>query len=269
MILPIKYRTYNKKLFAVAGEEQEWKVIRQYGNSPKVITPISQNYGDDFIWTDANPVAWRGRYLYKDILDLPKRHNGIDLTTGGESGVCLYAPHDGKITELMTKDGLGIRLQGEKYQSIFFHLQKFLVSINQEVKQGDLIALTDNTGTASTAPHLHWGVRPANWKDNGDKMRGYFDFRDLIEDLDIYLLEEKEGMWLQHLGTGAVYEYRNGLLYHLNDKAVYDKNGNKHYELIDAVLRKMKKGIEPNSLRGMTEQEFNKYKNLVYGYQGL
>jgi hypothetical protein len=44
------------------------------------------------------------------------------------------------------------------YMTIYGHLQKIKVELNQAVQAGDVIGLSDNTGN-STGPHLHFEVR--------------------------------------------------------------------------------------------------------------
>lgn len=42
--------------------------------------------------------------------------------------------------------------------SLYSHLSKFKVKVGQEVKKGDIVALSGSTGRVS-GPHLHWGVK--------------------------------------------------------------------------------------------------------------
>lgn len=104
-----------------------------------------------------------------------KGHNGIDYRLFDKNGNKatkseVYAPHDGVIKERRNDaDGYGLylKLESETEGSVLAHLDSFLVNINKHVKQGDLIAIADNTGW-STGSHLHWGYYrlPRN-RDNG------------------------------------------------------------------------------------------------------
>jgi murein DD-endopeptidase MepM/ murein hydrolase activator NlpD len=38
-----------------------------------------------------------------------------------------------------------------------YHLKSFVATVGQQVKQGDLVAYSDNTGL-STGAHLHWDI---------------------------------------------------------------------------------------------------------------
>ena len=46
---------------------------------------------------------------------------------------------------------------GYGLSSIYVHLSKITVKLNQVIKQGQEIGLVGMTGRA-TGPHLHWGV---------------------------------------------------------------------------------------------------------------
>jgi GH25 family lysozyme M1 (1,4-beta-N-acetylmuramidase) len=123
-----------------------------------------------------------------------KGHNGIDFRTRFIDSPLgkryVTAPQSGVITEIRDQGASGygkyVRMECEKdkdgnEQHIFAHLKKAYVYIGQQIEQGDLIALTDNTG-ASTGSHLHWGYRPPGWKriyDNGFK--GYIDQINFIQ----------------------------------------------------------------------------------------
>lgn len=256
MISPLKYKNYDGKLWIKSGEEEVWKVAKVYNNSPKIITPISQNYGEDFVWRSETPVGWKGRYLYRDILKLPKGHNGIDFTAPIAS--CVYAPFDGKITRLDKTDAWGMWLTGEKLEFVGLHLSKFIASLNQEVKKGDLIALTGNTGMATTAPHLHGGVRLKNWQEDG--MRGYFDFRDLIENLDVEELPYKDGDCLLVRPWGKFYVVENGdLVYYDSEKDPITR----HIDIVDFFIKKNKTGLPPNFIKVTNENDIKKFNNLI------
>lgn len=89
-----------------------------------------------------------------------KGHNGTDW--GMPNGTEILAPHDGKIIEAYyDANGYGkyIKVENDKEGSILAHLQKYVVKIGDIVKEGQLIAYSNNTG-ASTGPHLHWGYYP-------------------------------------------------------------------------------------------------------------
>lgn len=87
------------------------------------------------------------------------QHLGTDFETAlntpvraTNSGIVVYAKElsiYGKI--LVIDHGLGIF-------SLYLHLNEFKVSAGQRVAQGDIIALSGNTGY-STAPHLHFSIK--------------------------------------------------------------------------------------------------------------
>lgn len=97
------------------------------------------------------------------------RHNGVDFLPG--TGKRLYAPYDGVIEQVgFQPTGAGnylvIRSQGpyefpdgEFYcRSTYMHLESTSVKTGANVKQGDLVAIADNTGF-STGAHTHWALQ--------------------------------------------------------------------------------------------------------------
>lgn len=255
MQLPIKYKLYNNRLYVRWGLEDIWKEAQVIDSSINVLTPITQVFGNDFVWTLSDHPTWIGKYFYKDILGIPG-HNGIDFTA--PTGTRLYAPHDGKITELMASDGYGIRLENSEYTSVFYHLKEWHCSLNQEVKKGDFIALTDNTGRYTTGPHLHWGVRPKNYTPNA--YNGYMDFRGFIEDLDVKRLPYEDGQCLiRTQANGEFYVVENG------DLVFYpsDKQTDRHIPIVDFFLKQKDKGLPKGFIKAIKEDEFSLYTNLI------
>ncbi len=96
----------------------------------------------------------------------PAPHNGVDLAT--PSGTEVLATGDGVVTRVATHKYAGkyivIDYTGP-YGSRFLHLSKILVKKGQQVKRGQVIALSGNTGR-TTGAHLHYELhirgRPVN-----------------------------------------------------------------------------------------------------------
>ena len=92
----------------------------------------------------------------------PKRpHYGIDIAA--KEGTEIIAPLD-SIVRMAEKDlyytGGTIMLDhGHGVTSVYSHLSKILVKVNENIKKGDIIGLVGSTGR-STGPHLDWRI---NW----------------------------------------------------------------------------------------------------------
>lgn len=111
-----------------------------------------------------------------------KGHNGQDY--GLPSKTEVLAPHDGKVLERAndpTGYGNYLKIESAIEGSILAHLDSFKVNLGDEVKEGQVVALSDNTGF-STGPHLHWGYYriPRNRND------GYLGYIDQISFIDNY-----------------------------------------------------------------------------------
>lgn len=82
-------------------------------------------------------------------------HNGIDLAV--PTGTPVKAPMDG-VVSLVNSGGDGgnqiIIRHSNGYYTGYAHLSRLLVKKGDRIKQGDVIALSGNTGK-STGPHLH------------------------------------------------------------------------------------------------------------------
>ena len=82
-------------------------------------------------------------------------HNGLDISA--ETGTDIKAVYDGIVTvaeELTTGNGIYCIIDHGGISTLYAHCSELLVSVGDEVKQGDVIAKVGSTGN-STGPHLH------------------------------------------------------------------------------------------------------------------
>jgi murein DD-endopeptidase MepM/ murein hydrolase activator NlpD len=86
-------------------------------------------------------------------------HEGTDFSV--PAGTPVYAPADGVVMvaePLVVRGNAVVIDHGWGLYSGYWHLSEFKVTPGQTVQQGDLIALSGNTGL-STGAHLHWDMR--------------------------------------------------------------------------------------------------------------
>lgn len=103
------------------------------------------------------------RYGVVDRLH-PHSHRGLDLVM--PSGTELHSPVDGIITKVIdygnNNAGKCITIKTDSGESVIMgHLSKFKVHEGQTIQEGDLVALSGNTGH-STGAHLHLGMKNAD-----------------------------------------------------------------------------------------------------------
>ena len=87
-----------------------------------------------------------------------KNHKGIDI--GVPTGSAVIASADGtvEISGESSSSGKWIKINHSNgVKTVYMHNSILLVAVGQNVKQGDIIALSGNTGISS-GPHLHFGV---------------------------------------------------------------------------------------------------------------
>jgi murein DD-endopeptidase MepM/ murein hydrolase activator NlpD len=102
-------------------------------------------------------------------------HNGDDLAAGEQN---VYAACDGVVVEkqtvparglglgILTNEAVDLNQFGTHFAKVrYWHLKTMYVEVGQQVKAGDLIGVTDNTGYSS-GNHLHFEVQPMD-KDAG------------------------------------------------------------------------------------------------------
>lgn len=112
-----------------------------------------------------------------------KGHNGVDLRTRFIDSPLgrryVHAAASGIVSEINVKDkesgyGIYVRVRhGDGSETIYAHLTKTYVFLDQHVNSLERIGLSGNTGD-STGPHLHFGWRPSGWNTNyGNGFKGY------------------------------------------------------------------------------------------------
>ena len=97
---------------------------------------------------------------YHPILKIRRMHNGIDIIN--DIGTKVYAPGGGVVEFVGRRGGLGLTLEinhSYGYKTIYGHLSQINVKQGQVIERGTLIALTGNSGTLTSGPHLHYEVR--------------------------------------------------------------------------------------------------------------
>lgn len=114
------------------------------------------------------------------IENVMKMHNGVDYGTSGLN-LPLYAIADGYV-RVSTFDktlgnyiSIGIELDGQKYRTVYKHMQKLShLKVGEKVKKGDLVGYVGKTG-AVTGTHLHFDFI----KDDNGKLT-YLDFEKAV-----------------------------------------------------------------------------------------
>jgi len=88
----------------------------------------------------------------------PAFHEGIDISTSRSEPVLATA--DGKVLRSGWAGEYGKAIEighGDRYTTLYGHLEQTLVAEGQTVRRGDRVGLVGSTGR-STAPHLHYEV---------------------------------------------------------------------------------------------------------------
>ncbi len=91
--------------------------------------------------------------------NLIKGHTGVDYKFIFEP---LPSPVTGEVVNITLQPEMGncIYIKGQEEGNIlvFAHLSHVNVKVGDKVNRGDIIAITGNSGSKSTAPHLHFEI---------------------------------------------------------------------------------------------------------------
>ena len=129
---------------------------------------LSQPWPEGYTVNARSPFGWR----VHPITGKRTFHHGVDVAL--PVGTPLTAPADGVVVKKGNGPSGGVTLilkHEDNRHTVYYHLQKpSHLAKGAQVKRGDLIAYSGNTG-ASTGPHLHFEVRrSARWGDTVDPM---------------------------------------------------------------------------------------------------
>lgn len=145
---PAKTETAVKVRRATAGEYWE------------KLTPIMSpgKYG---IWTipvKYTRIASRYGWRIHPVTGKRQFHHGIDLSAA--SGVPIVASRAGRVSVATYDSSAGNYVNidhGDGFMTRYLHMTRYIVSVNQQVAEGQLIGFVGSTGL-STGPHLHFGI---------------------------------------------------------------------------------------------------------------
>ncbi len=121
-----------------------------------------QNYWDQrpSIWPTKGRITSPFGYRFHPIEGQNMFHEGLDIANAPLTPV--YATADGVVRYAGARDFYGkvvIVNHGQvDIETVYAHLDRFMVKCGQQVKRGELIAMMGSTGR-STGPHLHYEVR--------------------------------------------------------------------------------------------------------------
>jgi murein DD-endopeptidase MepM/ murein hydrolase activator NlpD len=125
----------------------------------------------------ANPIQlWQGKFIkpveaeitqgfgHRQIINRRRAgsHRGVDFKA--LVGTKVRAPNRGKVVFVKRLKAFGGTLvldHGQGIHTLYFHLSKVFPKVGDEIKKGDIIALSGDSGVSSGA-HLHWGMSVHN-----------------------------------------------------------------------------------------------------------
>ncbi|MEK7470673.1 MAG: M23 family metallopeptidase [Patescibacteria group bacterium] len=111
---------------------------------------ISHSFGED---NTNDPIK-------KDFYKLfDNRHPGVDFSAN--TGTQVFASFPGIVVRKEFHKGMGnvLGIRNGNIVVLYAHLSEFSVKLGQIIKKGELIALSGNSGGATTEPHLHLEIR--------------------------------------------------------------------------------------------------------------
>jgi murein DD-endopeptidase MepM/ murein hydrolase activator NlpD len=145
---------------ALASDEQRLTDVIQKEQAKLVgSATASKTSLQGFQWPAKGPTGSGFGLRVHPIFKVAKPHNGLDITAG--MGVPVSASKAGAVifAGVMTGFGNVVMIQHEgPVTTVYAHLSKIVVRVNEKVDRGEVIGAVGATGWA-TGPHLHFEVR--------------------------------------------------------------------------------------------------------------
>lgn len=141
--------------------DKEDALLDQYKKAAAQLAAQQTYVGGTFMWPlpkSNNIITCKYGYRIHPITGKYKMHTGIDLRA--TTGTKIYAANGGKVTTSMYSSVWGnyvILSHGGGYTTLYAHMSKRLVSVGDQVKQGEVIGYVGSTGY-STGSHLHFEI---------------------------------------------------------------------------------------------------------------
>lgn len=135
-----------------AEQLEQYKVYRLSTGGQQVYGPVMR---EDWTGLISSNFGERIHPITKER----KTHNGVDIAV--PVGTHIYSAIDGEVVLAAYSDSAGnwVKVQNEAgWTVVMMHMDSLTVSTGQEVKRGDHLGYSGNTGR-STGPHLHLEVR--------------------------------------------------------------------------------------------------------------
>jgi len=141
-----------------AEEQAIEEQIRSLQSTPAGQKRLAKAFHGKFMCPVSGRVTCRFGYRIHPITGVYSFHTGMDLAV--PSGTPVHAAADGTVVKAGWNRAYGYMVVIEHdggYSTLYGHNSKLLVSVGDDVKQGDTIAKSGSTGF-STGPHVHYQV---------------------------------------------------------------------------------------------------------------
>ncbi|MFS0878044.1 glycoside hydrolase family protein [Solibacillus isronensis] len=197
------------------------------------------------------------------VLKIVRMHAGVDLINTKVAKAPIFATAAGTVRLVKTtKDGYGKyiiithSINGQKYESVYAHLDSFVVKQGQRVAQGERIGTMGNTGIG-TGIHLHFEIHKGSYAFSNYKYPNAIDPWPLIQPMKMQvssagvdLIKKWEGFRADaYLCPAKVFTIGYGTTKWPNGVAV--KKGDK---------------ITQAEARSLLEQQVNEHASAIFDY---
>ncbi|NUF28037.1 murein DD-endopeptidase [Gilliamella bombicola] len=153
-LLGVRIKSGTKDYYAILADDGKYYDIS--GNS------LSQSFFRYPLATKARVSSGFNPRRLHPVTGQIAPHNGVDFAVSRGTPVLSVGNGEVVIAKYSGSAGNYIAIRhGRQYMTTYMHLDKILVKPGQQVKQGDKIGLSGNTGR-STGPHLHFELHINN-----------------------------------------------------------------------------------------------------------